>query len=65
MVRPSDKVTVIYPGVGTIVEAFATKDLNRTYLAIYVPGDVVLIELPAKKETRAVEFALKDFRAVG
>jgi len=50
--------TVIYPGVGTIVGALATKNRNKIYLAIYVPGDVVLIELPAKKETRAIEFAL-------
>lgn len=56
--------TVLLPGIGTIVGALAKKNRSKVYLAIEVPGDdLVLVELKAKKEGEARQFAAKVNKA--
>lgn len=50
--------TVIMPVVGTLVGALATKNRNKIYLAINVPGDVLLHEAASTKEGDARRFAM-------
>lgn len=55
--------TVIFPGVGTLVGARATKNRNKIYLVINVPGDVLLTEASSTKEADARRFAINVNRA--
>ena len=56
--------TVLLPGIGTIIGALAKKNRSKVYLATTVPDDdLVLVEVRAKKETKAREFALRINKA--